>query len=212
MEKGEFARINYIGRLESGEIFDLTYEDIAKKNNICNPRVKYGPVVVVVGAGLVVNGLDKALLELSPGDKKTVTVSPEDGFGDRDPNMLKVMPAKYFKDPEQGKIVEVEGMLGRIQSVSAGRIRVDFNNPLAGKTLVYEVEVLEKITEPEKQVVSIAEFFGVENSTARFDGETAVIECKNISSPAKERISKLVIEHVKSQPAIKKVRFVEEYE
>jgi FKBP-type peptidyl-prolyl cis-trans isomerase 2 len=211
MQNGDFIRINYVGRLESGEVFDLTDEEIAKKEKIHNPKVRYGPVPVVVGAGFVIPGLDKALHEMNVGEKKSVTVEPADAFGERDARLVKTVPQSTFKnqkvDPSPGLIVDFGGMKGRIQSVSGGRVRVDFNNPLAGKKLNYELEIVEKIEDPVEQVKGVFDFFGLYNTQARIEGGEAII---TTAAPheLKQRLSHIILDNVKG---ITKVTYQESY-
>ena len=217
MNKGDFIRINYIARLESGEIFDLTYEDIAKQQNIYNPKVIYRPIPVVVGSGFVIKGIDNALLDMNTGSKKGFSISPEEGFGQRDPKMVRLVPKRVFKDnniePRPGLVVDFGQLKGRVQSASAGRIMVDFNNPLAGKTLKYELEVIEKIEEPEKQVRALLEFYGVNKAEIRLAEGEAEIETPALPIALKNRLTKLIIEYIKVNDAtIKKVKFVEVFE
>src|SRR3989338_11147763 len=98
MQKGDFVRINYIARLESGEIFDLTYEDVAKQQNVYNPKVVYKPIPIIIGAGFVLRGIDNQLLTMNIGDKKTFEIPPEEGFGQRDPKLVRVVQKRVFKD------------------------------------------------------------------------------------------------------------------
>jgi len=214
MEKGDFVRIKYVGRLESGEIFDLTDEDLAKKENIYNPKVKYGLVPVILGAGFVIKGVEKALEEMKIGEKKTVSIKPEDGFGGRDPKLVKVIPKKIFQqqniEPKQGMIVDFGNMKGRVQSVTGGRVRVDFNNPLAGKILKYDLEIVEKIESNEEKIKAIGEFFGVDDLKAKF-GEEVELETKyKLPLEIKDRIIYLVMKFIATDA--KKVRFVEVYD
>lgn len=216
MQKGDFVRIDYVAKLENGEMFDLTDEQLARKENIYNPKVTYKPIPIIVGAGFVIPGLDKELLKMDIGEKKTVEISPEEGFGSRNPNLVRVVPKKVFKDnsmePQQGMIVDFSGMKGRIQSVASGRVRVDFNNPLAGKKLIYEVEVKEKVDEPEKKIKMVLEFFGIDKAEIRL-GEDIEIETIKLPVDIKEKISSLILENVKpegKQPG--KVKFIETYE
>jgi len=214
MEKGDFVRIDFVGRLEGGEIFDLTDEELAKKEKIYSPKIKYKPVALVVGAKFVIPGLDKAILEMKIGEKKKIEVMPEEGFGNRDPKLVKVAPKKAFnEEPRQGMIVDFSGMKGRIQSVSAGRVMVDFNNPLAGKKLIYELQVKEKIEEPIEQIKSIFEFFGIEKIDIKLVDKGIDVEAANMASELKKKISSLVMEHVRPDAQdIEKVRFIETYE
>jgi FKBP-type peptidyl-prolyl cis-trans isomerase 2 len=208
MQKGDFVKIDYVGRLESGEIFDLTYAEIAKKEKIFNPSISYKPASVIIGAGFVIPGLDKTLLEMKPGEKRTVIIKPDDGFGQRSASLVRTVPSKLFKQiPVPGQIVDFGNLRGRVQSVSAGRIRVDFNHPMAGKNLNYEIEIKEKIEDVSKQVESIVEFFGLKGSVEIKD-KTATIHVR-AAPQAKERISKLVLEHVKG---VEKINFIETFE
>jgi FKBP-type peptidyl-prolyl cis-trans isomerase SlyD len=216
MEKGEFVKIDYIGRLESGEIFDLTKEDVAKKENVYNPKINYKPVPLVVGAGFTIKGIEKALENMKVGEKKEIEVSPKDGFGKRNPEMIRTMPKKVFEgkvEPVQGLVVDFSGMKGRVQSVSGGRVTVDFNNPLSGKTLKYEIEVREKIENDKNKVESILEFFGIENVNARINNDIVDIEGPRIPNELKDRVSKLIIDYVKPDgKSIEKIRFIDTIE
>ncbi|MBI4174353.1 MAG: FKBP-type peptidyl-prolyl cis-trans isomerase [Candidatus Aenigmarchaeota archaeon] len=212
MQKGDFVKVSYVGRLETGEIFDLTDAEVAKKEGIYSPRIAYGDLPVIVGANFMIKGLDKALLNLNVGEKKEIEVSPDEGFGERDAKLVRTVPRKFFRDqnvePRQGLIVDFGGTKGRIQSASGGRIMVDFNNPLAGRTLKYTVEVKEKTEKPEEQVRSVFEFFGVRDVEPKIDAGKLSVNIK-LPGQLKERISSLIIEYVKG---IEKVEFVESYE
>lgn len=218
MQKGDFVRINYIARLESGEIFDLTYEDIAKKENAYNPKVIYKPIPIVVGAGFVINGIDNALLGMNVGDKGNFSIPPEEGFGQRNAKLMRVVPKRVFRehniDARPGLVVDFSGGLrGRVQSASAGRIMVDFNNPLAGKTLKYELEVIEKIEQPEAQIRALLEFYGVSKAEIRLAEGEVEIETTALPIELKNRIMQLITEYIKVNNApIKKVKFVEVFQ
>jgi len=216
MKKGDFIRIDYIGKLESGEIFDLTKEDIAKKEKVYNKNIKYKPIPIIIGKGFVIPGLDKALMEMEVGEKKSIEIPPEEGFGQRDPKLVQIMPRKEFKDiePRQGLIVDFQGMKGRIQSVTGNRVRVDFNNPLSGKKLFYELEITAKIEEPTDQVKAAMEFFGIIDIEVKIEDETVVITTKTpLPSQIKEKLSNIVIESVKiGEKELKRVQYVEVYE
>ncbi|AEH24418.1 FKBP-type peptidyl-prolyl cis-trans isomerase [Pyrococcus yayanosii] len=167
VQKGDVIRLHYTGRVkETGEIFDTTYEDVAKEAGIYNPKGIYGPVPVAVGAGHLISGLDKRLEGLEVGKKYTIEVPPEEGFGLRDPRLVKVFTLGQFRRqgiiPFPGLEVEIttedgKKLKGRVLTVSGGRVRVDFNHPLAGKTLVYEVEIVEKVDDPIEKIKALIE-------------------------------------------------------
>ncbi len=215
MEKGDVIKIDYIGRLESGEIFDLTDEELAKKENIYNRQIRYRPVPLVVGGGFVIPGLDKALLGMELNEKKTVEIEPEEGFGKRNPDLVKVVPRKSFgdKDPKPGMVVDFSGLKGRVQSVSAGRVMVDFNNPLAGKKLVYELEIKEKVDDEKEKIKCIFDFFGIENPEIKISNNVLDVETVKLPPEIKEKISSILLENIKPEgKPLMKIRFIESYE
>lgn len=218
MQKGDFIKIDYIGRLESGEIFDLTNELVAKENNIYNEKMKYKPASIIVGAGFVIPGLDNALLAMKVGERRVVEVSPKDAFGERKPDLVRTVPEKEFEGqvtPKPGMIVDFANTRGRIQSVANGRVRVDFNHPLAGKILKYDIGVVEQITQPKEQAEAILDFFGL-NAVCRIDNSGTVVEIEvatKLPLPIKEKISYLALEYIKAgEKPIKKVKFTDVFE
>ena len=211
MQKGDFVKVSYVGRLESGEIFDLTDVETAKKEGIYNSRIAYGDLPVIVGAKFLIKGLDDTLLSLNVGERKDVEIKPEDAFGERDAKLVRTVPRKFFRDqkvePRQGLIVDFGGTKGRIQSVGGGRVMVDFNNPLSGHILKYTLEVKEKIEKPEDQVKAVFEFFGVRDIEPKIEGGKISVNAR-LPAQIKDKISSLIIEHIKG---IENVDFIESY-
>ncbi|ASJ07063.1 peptidylprolyl isomerase [Thermococcus pacificus] len=167
VQRGDVIRLHYTGKVkETGEVFDTTYEEVAKEAGIYNEKGIYGPVPIAVGAGHVLKGLDEQLEGLEVGEKYEIIVPPEKGFGKRDPKLIKTFTLGQFRRqgiyPFPGMPVEIETeggrkLRGRVLTVSGGRVRVDFNHPYAGKHLVYEVEVVEKIDDPIEKVKALME-------------------------------------------------------
>lgn len=157
----DFIKINYTGRVKDGVVFDTTLEETAKKEGIDRKDRVYKPLSVAVGEGQVIPGLDEALAGMKVGEKKTVTVEPGKGYGEKSASRIKLVPVKVFRqegmNPMPGMPVEIDGMRGRVQTVSGGRVRVDFNHELAGKTLVFDVEVVEKAKSDEDKVKCLVE-------------------------------------------------------
>ncbi len=162
LKDGDFARINYTGKIKgSGEVFDTTLEEVAKAEGVYDEKIQFKPTPAVIGAGHVIPGLDKALVGMEVGAEKTLDISPEEGYGLRDPKLVKVVPVKDFKRqgliPVPGMRFEAEGKVGRVQSVGGGRVRVDFNYELAGKTLEYKGKVEEKVNGAKEKVKLLME-------------------------------------------------------
>ncbi len=181
IQKGDVIRLHYTGKVkETGEIFDTTYEDVAKEAGIYSEKGIYGPVPIAVGAGHVLKGLDEQLEGLEVGKKYEIIVPPEKGFGKRDPKLIKTFTLGQFRRqgiyPFPGMPIEIETeggrkLKGRVLTVSGGRVRVDFNHPYAGKHLVYEVEVIEKIDDPIEKVKALMEL-----RMPSVEGEKVIIE------------------------------------
>jgi FKBP-type peptidyl-prolyl cis-trans isomerase SlyD len=162
VKEEDFIRLEYTGKIqETGDVFDTTLEEVARETGIHNEKKTYGTIPIVLGAGHVLKGIEDALIGMEEGDKKTVQISPEDGFGLRDPKLIQLIPMSEFRKqgikPQMGMNITLEGHNGKIQSVSGGRVRVDFNHELAGKTLVYDVEVKQIIEDDLEKVRSMIE-------------------------------------------------------
>jgi len=220
MNSGDFVYINYVGRVkDSGEIFDLTKEDVAKKEGIFNPKFKYGAVPVVIDSKLILPGLNDVLKEMKVGEKKKVEIKPENAFGQRNPDLVKLLPEAAFKEQNMevkaGSFVTIKGIKGRVVTVSGGRVKVDFNHPLAGKNLEYEIEIVSKIEEKEEKIKSIVYYFtgiGKEEiniGTNEKEVEITIKKKADIPSRTKEIVSNTIMKWVEG---IEKIKFVEIFE
>ena len=165
MKNGDFAEIEYIGKIkQSGDIFDLTDENVAKENGLFNQKMTYGPITIIVGAKQILKGLDDALIALNEGDEKTITIESKNAFGDRNPKLVKLTPMSHFKqqklEPKQGQYITFEqGLRGKILSVTAGRVKIDFNHPLSGKELEYDVKVNKIVTDSKEKLEALMIFY-----------------------------------------------------
>jgi peptidylprolyl isomerase len=159
-QKGDFIVINYTGKIkETNEVFDTTYEDVAKKEHLFKEGEIYDPKLVVVGEGWVLKALDDALTTMELNQPSTVEIPAEKGFGQRDPEKIKRVPLKqlYAKEinPVIGARIEYQGKMASVRSIGAGRVLLDFNPPLAGRTLIYDVTVTKKLESTEEKTGSL---------------------------------------------------------
>jgi FKBP-type peptidyl-prolyl cis-trans isomerase SlyD len=162
VKEGDFIRLEYTGKVqETGNVFDTTDEDVAEEAGIKLDSKSYGAIPIIVGGGHVLKGLDEALIGMEEGEEKTVEITPEEGFGLRDPKLLQLIPMGEFKKqgmkPEVGMAITSDGVTGIIRSVSGGRVRVDFNHELAGKNLEYNIMVVKEIEDDIDKVKSMIE-------------------------------------------------------
>ena len=156
-EKGDFVLIDYIAKVkETGEIFDTTKEEVAKKEKLYKEGEIYEPKLVVIGEGWVLKALDDNLPNLETGKTAPVEISPDKAFGNRDPEKVRLVPLRRLLakniTPQLGMRVEFEGKLAIVRTMGAGRVQLDFNPPLAGKTLVYDVTAQKKLETKEEKL------------------------------------------------------------
>lgn len=156
-EKGDLVLVDYVAKVkETGEIFDTTVEDVAKKEKLYKEGEIYEPKLVAVGEGWVLKALDESLLNLELNKATPVEISPEKAFGSRDPEKVRLVPLRRLLakgiTPQLGARIEFEGKLAVVRTMGAGRVQLDFNPPLAGKTLVYEVTVQKKLETKEEKI------------------------------------------------------------
>ncbi len=159
IKKGDFVEVEYTGKVkEEGMVFDTTDEKLARKNNIFNERVSYGPVTICLGEHQILRGIDNYLEGKESGKKYNIDIPAEDGFGKKDAKLLKIVPTNIFTKqgilPQPGLQVNIDGMFGVIKTSTGGRTIVDFNHPLSGKDLSYEVEVKKVVTDDVEKIQS----------------------------------------------------------
>ena len=160
LQKGDFILIDYVAKVkETNEVFDTTKEDVAKKEHLHKEGQIHEPELVVVGEGWVLKALDEALTTMEIKKPSTVEISPEKGFGPRDPEKIKRISIKqlYAKEinPVVGARIEFQGKQATIRSVGAGRVLLDFNAPLAGRTLIYDVTITAKLDKTTEKIGAI---------------------------------------------------------
>ncbi len=152
--------LDYIAKTkEDGKIFDLTLEEVAKEEGIYKEDGRYEPILVAVGMNWLLSALEEQLVGMKVGESKKIEVPPERAFGKRDPNKVKQIAktklAKMGVKPIKGEEVTLGRDRGEIVSVLGRTVRVDFNSPLAGKTIVFDVTVREIVTDPVEKVRAI---------------------------------------------------------
>jgi len=223
LESGSLVLVNYTARIkDTGEVIETTQEEEAKKLGVHDPTKKYEPRLVAVGEGWVLKGVDEAISAAEVGQKLTVEVPPDKGFGVREPNKLKMIPIRRFgeKGPELkvGDEVEVENKIGIVRFVGSGRAQVDFNHRYAGKTLIYDMEIvknietdLEKISALIKRRLPVEEEklkIAIEDSTANIELPSEYYLTEGLQI-LKKAIANDIFKFVKS---VGRTRFIESYE
>ncbi len=145
IKTGDTISVNYTGKFDNGEVFD-TSEGQA-------------PLVFTVGAGQLICGFDNAVVGLKKGDKKTFTVSPEEGYGEHSEDLVVDMPKSNIPPDmnltvgTQVHLVDQSGnpIPAFVKEICDDVVKMDVNHPLAGKTLVFDIEIAETGLEPEPE-------------------------------------------------------------
>jgi len=197
IKKGDFVALEFEGKIKStNEVFDKTEKD---------------PKVICVGAGWLIEGIDSALVDHEIGKEFEIELPPEKAFGQRNPDLMKLTTLSKFKDfrPVPGVQVTVDGVLATVKSVSGGRVVIDFNHPLSGKTLHYKIKIVKKVDdigEKTKAVVTIL----IPDAEVKAAEKTITIKTKNeMPEVLQKELKKSVVKFV---PETEKLDFTFEFE
>jgi FKBP-type peptidyl-prolyl cis-trans isomerase 2 len=156
LHENEFIELDYTGRVkDDNSIFDTTEEKIAKENAL---RGDFKPVTICLGKGHLLHGLEKKLVGKELGAHR-IELKAEEAFGKKDAKLMVLVPTQNFIregiQPQAGLPVNIDGRTGTIRAVTGGRTIVDFNHPLAGKEVIYDVNVRRIVTDPSHKVAAL---------------------------------------------------------
>ncbi len=136
VKKGDTVRLHYTGKLENGEEFDTS-------------RGRE-PLTFEVGKGQLIPGIEEAVMGMEEGETKEVSISPEKGYGESKEELIREFPRSVLgpSQIQEGQIVQLQTNEGQVVSASVKRltedtVTFDFNHPLSGKTLQFELELVE---------------------------------------------------------------------
>ncbi|HEX6294795.1 MAG TPA: FKBP-type peptidyl-prolyl cis-trans isomerase [Nitrososphaeraceae archaeon] len=183
-DKGSLILLDYTARIkDNGEIFETTIEEDAKKSNLYDPTRKYEPRLISVGEGWVLKGLDEAIADTNVGDRRSIEISPDKGFGERDTSKVRMIPQRKLGEKAHeikvGDVVELDDRTGVIRYIGSGRVQIDYNHRLASRTLVYDVNVVKRIESNDDKIkYLIKRRLPVEDEKIKFEykDDEAVIE------------------------------------
>jgi FKBP-type peptidyl-prolyl cis-trans isomerase SlyD len=147
VKNGDYVRVDYVGKLEDGTVFDTSVKDVAIEAGTYNQRGDYQPLGFTVGAGEMIPGFDKGGVGMAVGENKTLTIPPEDAYGAYREDLVITRPIEELTaagiTPVVGKkIFAAQGQSGTIKSVTDTEVVIDFNRELAGKTLIFDVTLV----------------------------------------------------------------------
>ncbi|MHA1129346.1 MAG: FKBP-type peptidyl-prolyl cis-trans isomerase [Candidatus Helarchaeota archaeon] len=163
IKSGDFILVELAGRVKSsGKLIDVTDEEVARAEGVYDEKEVYKPRLVIVGKGWVIKGVDDHLGELVVGVPKAIEIPPKDAFGEKEAKNIKTYSIREVQKnlqkgqkPRPGATITLEGRRGFIRQITQGRVRVDFNHPLAGETITYDVKVVKKIIDVNEKVMGL---------------------------------------------------------
>jgi len=138
VKSGDTVSVHYKGTLEDGTVFDSSHD-------------RGETINFEVGAGNMIKGFDTAVVDMEVGEVKSISLTPEEGYGEVNPNALMEVPKASFPNDfpfNEGEVVQGntpagQPMVGTINEVNDETVVVDFNHPMAGKDLNFEIELVE---------------------------------------------------------------------
>lgn len=165
---------------EGNSLISTTSEQHAKDAGTYNKDIRYGPALVILGTHSIISGLDRELRKMELNSTKRFTFGPEDAFGVRQEDLVRVMPLSEFKarniNPYPGMHVDLEDAHAIVKSVNSGRVVVDLNHELAGHTVEYEVKVVRKLDKPEDKIAALGRTYAAEPTGISVSGGSATLE------------------------------------
>ena len=215
IQNGDFIRLNYTGKSNS-MVFDTTDEETSREAGIHSPQATYGPVTVRVGAHHVILGLDEELVGKEVGDEGEAVIPPEKAFGAHDPSKVESFSKGSFKEkPKKGMTLKVPDRgEGTVVDVIGNRVLIDFNHPLAGKTLSYTYRIEEKVDGVIDQVQGLIRLYAGREMETRFeDGVLTIVLPPGINYDRRWVLwrSRVIHEGFEFIPDIREITLVETF-
>lgn len=160
LEKGSLILLDYTAKIkDTDEIFETTRESDIKDSKEFDPSKKYEPRLLGVGEGWVLKGLDDALLNANIDEHLNIEIPPEKAFGERDPSKVRMIPLRKLGEKANeigvGDVVEIDQRMGIVRFIGSGRVQVDFNHKYAGRTLIYDANIVKKIESDDEKISNL---------------------------------------------------------
>ena len=159
LQDGDFVELDYTLRTtDDDEVIDTTHESVAEEAGIADEDNRdFTPRTIIVGDGHVFESVDESLRGSEVGDGDSVIITPEEGFGEYDPEEVRTVSADKIPEDDRypGATVQIDRQQGHIETIIGGRARVNFNHPLAGEELEYDYEIAAVVDDREQQAEGI---------------------------------------------------------
>ena len=211
IKKHDFVEIKYTGRVkEDNTIFDTTEEKVAKENDVHDKHADYSPVVICIGENNILKAFDDMMIGKETGKEYTFEVNSDNAFGKKDAKLIQLIPANKFRQqniqPMPGLQLNIDGIFGVVKTVSGGRCLVDFNHPLAGKDLIYNVKINRIVENDNEKLKSLLKaYLGIKDAEVEVKESSAAIKSHHdIPKEAQNEFKKIAERTI---PTIKNIDF-----
>lgn len=157
-KSGDFVKLDFIGREKlTGKIFDLTNKSLAKEELKIQKELE--PIIIPIGSKFFLPKFEESLIGKEEKQNYEITLESTDAYGPKNPKLVQLFSASNFDTTKipliPGVQLNVGGAIATIKSVNSGRVMLDFNHPLAGKTLIFQIHPIEKIENIEEKIKTI---------------------------------------------------------
>lgn len=135
VQNGDTVTVHYTGRLEDGSVFDTSRQE------------GRNPITEQVGIGKLIKGFENGLIDMSEGESKTIEIEPTDAYGQVNELLITEIPKNQVpENVKVGEMLQGNGPQGpimvKITEVKENTVVIDANHPLAGKKLIFDLELV----------------------------------------------------------------------
>ncbi len=226
---GELVRLDYDLWAEVGDktdLVDTTHEETAQGSGGSLPAGRaWGPRPHEIGGEYFPAGIERALVGVRVGEEVEREFAPGDAFGERDPNLIELftmheverLPEMRRDDAhlDLGTVLTINGRRGRVVTLTAARVRVDFNPPFAGRKVRGKFRVAERIAEPVEQARALVELIYGHGAEFHFEVHektvTVRVPDRTKFDPYWFTAKARVVEKLRGRLHPETIRFVEEW-
>jgi len=135
IKNGDNVSVHYTGKLEDGSVFDTSLAEGRE------------PLTVTLGQGQLIPGFENGLIDMTAGEMKTIEIEPENAYGDIKPQMMSEVPLSQVPEGvKAGDMLQGQNQFGPVSvvvtEIKESTVVLDMNHPLAGKKLIFDLEVV----------------------------------------------------------------------
>lgn len=201
LKQDDFVEIEYTGKIQGS---DVVFDKTRQEND------KNGTIIVCLGHKSILKGLEDKIVGKEVGKDYKIELNYEEAFGKKDPSLIKIIPTKTFIEkkvnPMPGLQVNIDGAIAAIRSVSGGRCVVDFNHPLAGRNLTYDVKIIKKVDDLKEKIDGIIKLDFPFVTNFKLENNILTLNSERLDNKIRDIIKGRIIELI---PEIKNIDFEE---